>query len=187
MIILSIGLIGYGSFLKIKENERIKLEERKQKLAREEQERKEKQLQEVKDSYNPFVMTTSEVDLYEAHDDKYTIVGKLSTNYKLELGEIDITYDTQYFPLEVINILLFILFVFLLLRIENRIKLVGHLKHFVPKWLLCPVRCHEERQPFFKAQKIVWQIEWCVFYFCIVINLAFTLKRFIEYSVYLSA
>ena len=91
-----IGVVLVGFFLVNKE-----LKERKQEqLIKEEKERKEKLLLEIKSSYNKYVKTTNETKLYELKDSKYVEVGIVSKDVELILKETEITHDTLYFIID---------------------------------------------------------------------------------------
>ena len=53
----------------------------------------------IQESYNKYVITNDNVNLYKLENDNYVESGSISKDQKLELKEIEITKDTKFFPI----------------------------------------------------------------------------------------
>ncbi len=61
-------------------------------------EKRELLVEKIQKNYHKIVKTTTETELYKLENNVYQVVGKVGNNINLPLKEIDITYETKYFP-----------------------------------------------------------------------------------------
>lgn len=99
-IIVGITFCGYRYFNYRKELKRI---EDKEKLEQKQKLDREKLKKSIEDHYNKYVKTTKETKLYINSDNHYIEYGIIGNNVEIELDNIDITYKTEYFPINGMN------------------------------------------------------------------------------------
>lgn len=85
---LIIILLIVSSILIINYNKKQLIEERKELV------------ETIKSHYNLYVKTNKATDLYKKENDNYVKFGKIGKDVKIELNEIDITFDTEYFNIK---------------------------------------------------------------------------------------
>ena len=95
-IIVGITFLGYKYFNYKKELKEI---EAKEKLAQKLKLDREKLKKSVEEHYNKYVKTTKETKLYINSDNSYIEYGMIGSNVEIELNNVDITYKTEYFPI----------------------------------------------------------------------------------------
>ena len=95
-IIVGITFLGYKYFNYKKELKEI---EAKEKLAQKLKLDREKLKNSIEDHYNKYVKTTKETKLYINSDNSYIEYGMIGSNVEIELNNVDITYKTEYFPI----------------------------------------------------------------------------------------
>lgn len=96
LIIVGISFLGYKYFNYKKELKEI---EAKEKLAQKLKLDREKLKKSVEEHYNKYVKTTKETKLYINSDNSYIEYGIIGSNVEIELNNVDITYKTEYFPI----------------------------------------------------------------------------------------
>ena len=101
-MLFSLSLIAGGIVLNTQYRKELKEKELQEKIELEKK-KKEARIQEIRRAYSNFVKTKTETDLYVKENDTYTKVGLVSANYNLELGEIEINFETEYFPIKGTN------------------------------------------------------------------------------------
>lgn len=89
LIVISLFLVGYGSFLQKENFETVK----KQKELQEKNQLKSN----ILSHYNKYVKTSNESSVYKLIDGKYQEYGLIGNNIELELEDINIDYNTKYF------------------------------------------------------------------------------------------
>lgn len=88
LLVLSVfAVISYINYSKEKELEVEKIN-------------KENLLKEINSSYNKYVKTNKDSKLYVLESGKYNEIGSVKENVELELNDIQITYETQYFHIK---------------------------------------------------------------------------------------
>lgn len=88
LLVLSVfAVISYINYSKEKELEAEKIN-------------KENLLKEINSSYNKYVKTNKDSKLYVLESGKYNEIGSVKENVELELNDIQITYETQYFHIK---------------------------------------------------------------------------------------
>lgn len=90
-------VVGVTLFFVHKEMELQKEEQRQEELREKEEERRIALFTDIKDSYNEYVKTNKEAKLYSLNDDNYVEAGLVGKNIELSLEDMDITYQTEYF------------------------------------------------------------------------------------------
>lgn len=73
-------------------------------MIREQQEKHEKLLDDIKSSYNKYVKTNKEAKLYDFVDGQYIEIGSVGKDIELTLKDIEPTIETKYFLIENINL-----------------------------------------------------------------------------------
>lgn len=90
-------VIGVTLFFVHKEMELQKEEQRQEELRKKEEERRIALFTDIKDSYNEYVKTNKEAKLYSLNDNNYVEAGLVGKDIELSLEDMDITYQTEYF------------------------------------------------------------------------------------------
>ncbi len=96
-----ISLLIFAISINIQTANKQKEEDTKTKEQEELEEQQQAILEDIKDSYNSYVKTITEINLYKLVDNEYVEAGSLSSNMEITLKEKDIeNYEDIYFQLE---------------------------------------------------------------------------------------
>ena len=91
ILFLLVGLfLCYKYYEREEEEKRIELKKQQEKL----------KMEQLKASYNKYVITNKETNLYVLNEKKYDVIGKVNKDIELSLADIELDADVEYFLID---------------------------------------------------------------------------------------